>query len=106
LTLRDGDLTIDFMRLSDRERDAILSAVRRHDRRARVFLFGSRADDAKRGGDIDLLVLSDTIGPAERRRIRRSICDVIGEQKIDLLVAGDLANSLARVAHRSGVLLQ
>jgi predicted nucleotidyltransferase len=94
------------MRLSDRERDAILSAVRRHDRRARVFLFGSRADDAKRGGDIDLLVLSDTIGPAERRRIRRSICDVIGEQKIDLLVAGDLANSLARVAHRSGVLLQ
>jgi predicted nucleotidyltransferase len=104
--LRDGDLTIDFMRLSDRERDSILSAVRRYDRRARVFLFGSRADDGKRGGDIDLLVLPDTIGPAERRRIRRSICDVIGEQKIDLLVASDLADPLARVAHRSGVLLQ
>jgi hypothetical protein len=51
-------------------------------------------------------VLPDTIGPAERRRIRRSICDVIGEQKIDLLVASDLADPLARVAHRSGVLLQ
>jgi predicted nucleotidyltransferase len=106
LTLRDCDRTIERMRLSDRERDSILRAVRRYDRRAQVFLFGSRADDAKKGGDIDLLVLSDTIGPAERRRIRRSICDVIGEQKVDLLVAADLADPLARVAHRSGVLLQ
>jgi len=93
------------MRLSERERDAIISAVRRYDEHARVFLFGSRADDTKKGGDIDLLVLSDTIGIAERRQIVRTICDAIGEQKIDLLVAVDLADPLARVARRSGVLL-
>jgi predicted nucleotidyltransferase len=94
------------MRLSDRERNAIVSAVRFYDARAQVFLFGSRADDAKKGGDIDLLVRSASIGPAERRRNRRSICDVIGEQKIDIRVAANLDNPLVRVAQRSGVLLQ
>jgi hypothetical protein len=82
------------MRLSDRERNAIVSAVRFYDARAQVFLFGSRADDAKKGG------------ADQKRRIHRSICDAIGEQKIDILVAADLSNPLVRVAQRSGVLLQ
>ena len=93
------------MRLSDRERNAIVSAVHRYDSLAKVFLFGSRVDDAKRGGDIDLLVQSTSIGPVEKRRIRRFICDAIGEQKIDILVSANLANPLARVAQRMGVLL-
>jgi uncharacterized protein len=93
------------MRLSDRERNAIVTAVHRYDAQAQVFLFGSRVDDAKKGGDIDLMVRSASIGPAERRRIRRTICDAIGEQKIDILVAVDLANPMARVAQSSGVLL-
>jgi predicted nucleotidyltransferase len=93
------------MRLSDRERNAIVSAVHRYDAQAQVFLFGSRVDDAKRGGDIDLLVKSASIGTVERRRIRRAISDAIGEQKIDILVAADLASPMARVALGSGVLL-
>lgn len=103
--MRYSDPTIDFMRLSDRERKAILRAVHRYDAQALVFLFGSRADDAKKGGDIDLMVKSTSIGPAERRRIRRTICDAIGEQKIDILVAADLASPMARVAQNSGILL-
>jgi predicted nucleotidyltransferase len=94
------------MRLSDGERNAIVSAVLRYDANAQVYLFGSRADDSKKGGDIDLLVWSASIGSEERRRIRRAICDTIGEQKIDILVAADLSNPLVRVAQRSGVLLQ
>ena len=106
MTLRGSDPTIHFMRLSDRERNAIVSAVHSYDAQAQVFLFGSRVDDAKKGGDIDLLIRSGSIGPDERRRIRRSICDAIGEQKIDILLAADLANPLVRIAERSGVLLQ
>jgi uncharacterized protein len=106
LTLKNAESTIRFVRLTDRERNTIVNAVHRYDAHARVYLFGSRVDDAKRGGDIDLLVRSASIGPAERRRIRRSICDVIGEQKIDILVAANLDKPLARVAQRSGVLLQ
>jgi predicted nucleotidyltransferase len=93
------------MRLSDPERRTIVSAVHRYDAQALVFLFGSRVDDAKRGGDIDLMVRSTSIGPAERRRIRRTICDAIGEQKIDILVVTDLASPMARVAQSSGILL-
>ena len=106
LTLRHGDPTIHFMRLTDLERNAILSAVYPYDAQAQVFLFGSRVHDAKKGGDIDLLVRSSSIGPAEKRRIRRAICDSIGEQKIDILVAADLSSPLVRVAQSSGVLLQ
>jgi uncharacterized protein len=93
------------MRLSDPERKTIVSAVRRYDAQAQVFLFGSRVDDAKKGGDIDLMVRSTSIGPAERRRIRRTICDAIGEQKIDILVVADLASPMARAAQSSGILL-
>lgn len=45
------------MRLKDFERNAIVSAIKERDLAARVFLFGSRVDDTKKGGDIDLLVL-------------------------------------------------
>jgi predicted nucleotidyltransferase len=94
------------VRLSEGEKAAILEAVRRFDPDARVFLFGSRTDDSRKGGDIDLLVLSDSIGPSERRRIRRAICDAIGEQKIDLLIATDMRDPMVRLAHASGVPLR
>jgi predicted nucleotidyltransferase len=77
------------MRLSEHEKDAILAAVRRFDEAALVFLFGSRVEDLKKGGDIDLLVVSESISRTERSRIRNAICDAIGEQKIDLLVTND-----------------
>lgn len=44
------------MRLTGRERDIICSEVMKIDPGGRVYLFGSRADDDRRGGDIDLLV--------------------------------------------------
>ena len=94
------------MRLSERERKEILATVRLFDENARVFLFGSRADDSKKGGDVDLLVLSETISPLERARIRRVICDRIGDQKIDLLIAANLTDPFVKMARSSGILLQ
>ncbi|MEW5817078.1 MAG: nucleotidyltransferase domain-containing protein [Spirochaetota bacterium] len=45
------------MRLSDTEKKVIKKAVfDNFGRNARVFLFGSRVDDTKRGGDIDLVI--------------------------------------------------
>ncbi len=94
------------MRLSDVEKESILAAVRLHDPDAQVLLFGSRANDSKRGGDIDLLIYSPTIGPAEKRAIRRAICDAIGEQKIDIIVAADASEHMVRIAQRTGVALR
>jgi predicted nucleotidyltransferase len=42
------------MRLSKEERNAICAVLRRADPNGKVILFGSRTDDARRGGDIDI----------------------------------------------------
>ena len=49
------------MRLSNEEHSAINAAIQQADADAQIFLFGSRVDDAAKGGDIDLLVLSKKI---------------------------------------------
>jgi predicted nucleotidyltransferase len=74
------------MRISENEKKAILKAVHALDPDAHVILFGSRANDNARGGDIDLLVISDHIGFREEMKIRPAIMDQIGWQKIDLIV--------------------
>jgi predicted nucleotidyltransferase len=57
-----------------------------------VFLFGSRVDDSKRGGDIDLLIeIPKAMPPAElvRRRTRfvSRIYRLLDEQRIDVVIA-------------------
>jgi hypothetical protein len=41
------------MRITGAEEDVLVSSVRQADRNARIWLFGSRLDDSKKGGDID-----------------------------------------------------
>lgn len=74
------------MRLSEAECEVILTAIAEADPCARTFLFGSRADDDARGGDIDLLCFSNKIDRPMRRQLKRSICDRLGDQRIDLVV--------------------
>ncbi len=59
-------------------------AARRPD--ATVFLFGSRADDQAKGGDVDILVLSDPkLSWDETGEIRRRFWARFGFQKLDLV---------------------
>jgi predicted nucleotidyltransferase len=91
------------MRISETEKKAVTEAVQAADADARVWLFGSRADDAKKGGDIDIAILSRTIGISERMKIRRSITDILGEQKIDLVVSADGLEPFFRLAVETGI---
>jgi 2-hydroxy-3-keto-5-methylthiopentenyl-1-phosphate phosphatase len=75
------------MRISEYERNTIVESVLAIDPKAGIWLFGSRTDDIKKGGDLDIAVLSKRIGIVDKIRIKRSICNKIGEQKIDLLVS-------------------
>jgi predicted nucleotidyltransferase len=75
------------LRISDNEKKDIVNAISEIDGEASIWLFGSRTDDNKKGGDIDIAVLSKKIGIAEKIRIKRAICNKIGDQKIDLLVS-------------------
>ena len=51
-----------------------------------IYLFGSRLDDNGRGGDIDLLLLSEQkIDTRKLRRFRLEFYKKFGWQKIDLI---------------------
>ena len=93
------------MRLTPHQRTAILTAVGRQDPEARIILFGSRADDRARGGDIDLLIVSDVIGLHEEWEIRRDVLDEIGWQKLDLIVRrrNQPESAIVSVAMETGI---
>lgn len=91
------------MRLKDYERAAILTSVRCFDASARVYLFGSRVDDTKKGGDIDLLLMSDTITSDNKRSIKMKLYELLGEQKIDIVLAADDSDPFVKLALDSGV---
>ena len=77
------------MRITENEKNVIIDAVKNIDPEARLWLFGSRTDDNKKGGDIDIGILSSKVDVMEEIAIRQKICDKIGEQKIDLVVSKD-----------------
>ena len=58
---------------------------------ARVMLFGSRADDTRRGGDIDLYVAAPVLPPEAQLQAKLKFLvklkQQIGEQRIDLVFA-------------------
>ncbi|MBL0037735.1 MAG: nucleotidyltransferase domain-containing protein [Nitrosomonadales bacterium] len=92
------------MRLHETERYAIIQSIRSVDPDAAVYLFGSRADDTAKGGDIDLLVLSRKINLMAKLAILAQLHQQLGEQKIDLAVYADLSRPFARLAVKEGKL--
>ncbi len=93
------------MRLPAEHIKHIKAVVYQCDPKAIIYLFGSRVDDQKRGGDIDLLVFSQTLTRREAAKIRLDLYDHLGEQKIDLVLARDLSDPFVRMAKNEGVLL-
>lgn len=96
------------MRLSGEDRQHIKRcAAEAFGADVRVYLFGSRADDSRAGGDIDLYVV-----PGDRDGLFHKRLDFLArllasmeEQRIDVVVARDEARLIEREAMRTGVLL-
>ena len=80
------------MRLTeDERRDIAAAAAAVLPRGSRVSLFGSRTDDSKRGGDVDLLVELPVIPSANEWVRLRSLLTVqlyrrMGERRIDIVM--------------------
>ena len=77
---------------------------------AEVFLFGSRVDDSRKGGDIDLYIIPHSTD--DRRKLfskkisfLTQLKSVIGEQKIDVLIAKDEHKSIEKEARMTGIAL-
>ena len=95
------------MRLTRQQVRAILDTARDvYGAGVKVYLFGSRTDDSKRGGDIDLVVRS--VGPAKGMLAKVKMVSrlkyLLGDRKIDII--GDHEdNNVAREAVSTGILL-
>ncbi len=98
------------MRLTEQERATILSVFTQVFHAGRIYLFGSRGDDQRRGGDLDLyLVPEESLSPVSRQKKKRTFAllleDFLGEQKIDILVSRDPQRRIEQEALDTGVLL-
>jgi len=73
---------------------------------AQLYLFGSRVDDTKRGGDIDLLIVSKSLTKKDLRFIRIDFFNYFGEQKIDIVLDnGEFKNPFTKHIFKKAVLL-
>ena len=99
------------MRLTENQRAVIKAAVARTiGPDSKVWLFGSRVDDTKRGGDIDLLIETDRILVSRVDalcRLEGALVMGLGERKIDVLLKDGHASDAAifKAAKAQGVLL-
>ena len=98
------------MRLTPAEIAAIKAAARQaFGATAVVRLFGSRVDDSRRGGDIDLHVEVDPPFDLHVRRhefIERLFAR-IDEQRVDVIatIRGETARPIEQIAYRDGIIL-
>ena len=98
------------MRLERQEIETIRTAVREvFGDRATVRLFGSRARDMLKGGDIDLFVEIDPgdASIANEQRLRDRIAPAVGDLRVDIVLheRGTALTPIERIALRDGVLL-
>jgi len=71
----------------------------------KIYLFGSRADDTKRGGDIDLYIdtMNDDNLFDKKIQFLTKLHKRLGDQKIDVVISKDKNRSIEQVALRDGV---
>ena len=94
------------MRLHSDEIDLLKMTLKKLDARAELYLFGSRVDDSKRGGDIDLLIVSTVLDKRVKRALRLAFFERFGEQKMDVLLDnGQFEEPFHKLALERGIKL-
>jgi uncharacterized protein len=74
------------MRLSPHELAAIRNTLLEFDRNGHLWLFGSRADDASRGGDIDLYLEASQPVSLRQSLLLEYRLAALCDTKVDLLI--------------------
>ncbi len=74
------------MRLATEKKEFIKNILQNYSNTAKVYLFGSRVDDSKKGGDIDLVILDYKKFPRKLlREIKVKYFTKFGMEKLDLV---------------------
>ena len=82
------------MRLSEVQKNAIVAAVKEGlNAHGELYLYGSRADDTLKGGDIDLVFITSTVSNQDLLDLSKKIGQVlvgikkkIGDQRVDFSI--------------------
>jgi hypothetical protein len=101
------------MRLNQKQADTLKNiAVEVFGRNAQLWLFGSRTDDTRRGGDIDLYVtgFNQSLEKCLDAKLRFLVKakQALGDQRIDIVFApqpGETQQPIHRVAEQTGIAL-
>ena len=96
------------MRIIQKEKDIIVKEAKRiFGEKVQVYLFGSRTDDAKKGGDIDLYLIPVDKNDLFKKKLEflSSVKYNIGDQKIDIVIAKDYNRLVEQEAIIKGVRL-
>jgi len=99
------------MRLTEQQIDTIRSeTAKAFGTNAQVRLFGSRVDDTRRGGDIDLHIETDLQGGEAQRaadRLYVALIHKLGDQRIDIIThtIGTPKRTIDDMATRTGQVL-
>jgi predicted nucleotidyltransferase len=95
------------MRLSTTELNALRSIIGALDPDGRVYLYGSRVDDTRRGGDIDVYLQASRPIDLKTRLLTQYRLEVACDTRVDLLVKdpGQASKPIHQIAAEQGVLL-
>ncbi len=95
------------MRLSKTQISAILKAKDKFFADSKIYLFGSRIDDSRCGGDIDLYILSEhRIVDGIKKKIDFLVLlkSLIGDQKIDVVLADhSQSRAIDQIVKKEGI---
>jgi predicted nucleotidyltransferase len=89
------------MRLSTYEISSIKDTFKEIFNDSEIFIFGSRVNDSKRSGDIDLFIKLNYPSSTKERlnkksKFRLALYDKTGEQKIDIVISKDKNSSIEK----------
>lgn len=94
------------MRLSNFYKETIkLKGLEIFGQDTKIYLFGSRTDDTKRGGDIDLYIETADKNHLFDKKLQFLVTlnKILGEQKIDVVVSKDKNRLIERIALKTGI---
>ena len=94
------------MRLSLKEQQEIKKTLNEIFGDIKIYIFGSRLDDSKKGGDVDIFL--QTFNPIKNIRAKRARAKMLLEEKllkpIDIIIEKD-ANKLIKKQAMQGIIL-
>ncbi len=95
------------MRLTDNEKQIIQRTIYKYfGTQIKIFLFGSRLDDSKKGGDIDLYILQKTQEDTTYKRLlTKAKLEELLYKPIDLIVSKEIKTLIDEEALRGEEIL-